>query len=98
MVAADVQNAYLQAPISEKHFIICGTEFRLKNIGKKEIITRDLYGGKADGRDFWHHLRSCIKFLGFEYLRDDPDFWMRKSLHKDGVTKYYDYVLLYTGD
>ena len=27
VMAADVQNAYLQAPTSEKHFVICGPEF-----------------------------------------------------------------------
>ena len=27
VVAADIQNAYLQAPSSEKHYIICGDEF-----------------------------------------------------------------------
>ena len=26
-MAADVQNAYLQAPSSEKHYVICGAEF-----------------------------------------------------------------------
>jgi hypothetical protein len=31
--AADVQNAYLQAPSSEKHCIICGKEFGLENEG-----------------------------------------------------------------
>jgi hypothetical protein len=41
----DIQNAYLQAPSSEKHFIICGTQFGLENIGKKSIIVRALYGG-----------------------------------------------------
>ena len=31
---ADVQNAYLQAPTSEKHYIICGDEFGIKHRGK----------------------------------------------------------------
>ena len=74
VVAADVQNAYLQAPTSEKHFIICGNEFGIENIDKKAIITSSLYGGKAAGRDFWNHLRSCMKFLGFESLHANPDF------------------------
>ena len=65
VMASDVQNAYLQAPTSENHFVICGPEFGIENIGKKAIFTRVLYGGKVSGRDFWHHLRSCMKFLGF---------------------------------
>ena len=44
VMAADVRNAYLQAPTSENHFFICGPEFGMENIGKKAIITRALYG------------------------------------------------------
>jgi len=32
--AADIKNAYLQAPSSQKDFIICGPEFGLEHIGK----------------------------------------------------------------
>ena len=98
VMAADIRNAYLQAPTSEKHFVICGPEFGIDNAGKKALITRALYGGKTAGRDFWHHLRSCMKFLGFESSRADPDVWMRQSVRKDGTTKYWEYVLLYTDD
>ena len=98
VMAADVRNAYLQAPTSEKHYIICGPEFGIEHVGKKAVITQALYGGKCAGRDFWHHLRSCMKFLGFESSRADPDVWMRESVREDGFTKYYEYVLLYTDD
>ena len=80
IMAVDVCNAYLQAPTSEKHFIICEPEFGIENIGKKDLITRALYGGKCTGRDFWNHLRICMKFLGFESLSDNPDIWMRESV------------------
>ena len=66
VLAADICNAYLQAPTSEKHYIICEEEFGIENIGKRAIIVRALYGGKAAGRDFWHHLRSCMEHLGFK--------------------------------
>ena len=39
-----------------------------------------------------------MKFLGFESSRADPDAWIRQSVHKDEVTKYWEYVLLYTDD
>ena len=29
VMAADVQNAYLQSPSSEKHYVVCGAEFGL---------------------------------------------------------------------
>ena len=52
---ADIQNAYIQAPTSEKHYIICGPEFG-EHCGKKALIRRALYGGKSAGRDYWLHL------------------------------------------
>ena len=66
VMAEDVRNAYLQAPTSEKHFFICVPEFGIENIDKKAVITRALYGRKVARRDFWHHMRSFMKFLGFE--------------------------------
>ena len=54
--AANIQNAYLQAPSSEKDYIICGVEFGLENIGKARLIHRALYGGKSAGNDFRNHL------------------------------------------
>ncbi len=56
VMGADIRNAYLQAPSSEKHFIICGPEFGIKNEGRVALIRRALYGGKVAGRNFWHHL------------------------------------------
>ena len=44
--AADVRNAYLQAPSSQKDYVICGPEFGLENVGKVGLIHRALYGGK----------------------------------------------------
>ena len=70
--AADIKNAYIQSPISEKHYIICGPEFG-EHEGKRALIKRALYGGKSAGRDYWLHLRSCMEFLGFEPCKADPD-------------------------
>ena len=60
-MGADIKNAYLQAPSSEKHFIVCGPEFGIENEGKLALIRQALYGGKVAGRDFWHHLRDCMR-------------------------------------
>ena len=35
VMAADIKNAYLQAPSSKKHYVICGAEFGLENVGKR---------------------------------------------------------------
>ena len=65
IMAVDVCNAYLQAPTSEKHFIICEPEFGIENIGKKDLVTRALHGVKCARSDSWHHLRNCMKSLWF---------------------------------
>ena len=82
----DIINAYLQATTSEKHYIICGIEFGLENVGKRHLIFRalygPLYGGKAAGRDLWHHLRSCMGFLGFNSRGGESDVWMRPATQK----------------
>ena len=64
ILAADIPNAYLQASMSEKHYIVCGKEFGLENVGKHALIVRALYGSKCAGRDFWHHLCSCVEHMG----------------------------------
>ena len=97
ITAADIRNAYLQAPSSEKHYIICGPEFGLENVGKRALIRRALYGGKMAGRDYWNHMRSCMEFLEFKTCIADPDVWMRKAKKADGST-YWEYVLLYVDD
>ena len=95
--AADVRNAYLQAPSSQKNCIICGPEFGLENVGKVALIQRALYGGKSAGKDFRNYLRSYMRHLEFESCPADPDVWMRPAKKADGST-YYEYILLYTDD
>jgi len=58
--AADIRNAYLQAPLLQKDYITCGPEFGLEHVGKKALIQQALYGGKSAGRDFRNQLRSCM--------------------------------------
>ena len=95
--AADIRNAYLQAPSSQKDYTICGPEFGLENIGRVALIHRALYGGKSAGRDFRNHLRSCMRHLNFVSCPADPDVWMRPAKTSNG-SDYYEYILLYTDD
>ena len=95
--AANIWNPYLQAPSSQKDYIICGPEFGVENIGQMALIHRALYGGKAAGRDFRNHLRSCMEFLNFKSCLADPNVWMRPAIKSDGNT-YYEYILLYVDD
>ncbi len=97
VLGADIRNAYLQAPSSEQHFIICGPEFGIENKGRIGLIQCAFYGGKVAGRNFWPHLRDCMEHLGFTSSRADPDAWF-KSSKKTTWEEYYEYVLLYVDD
>jgi hypothetical protein len=95
--AADIRNAYLQAPSSCKDYIVCGPEFGIENVGKTALIWRAIYGGETAGRDFRNHLRSCMRHLDFVSCPANPDVWMRPAKRSDG-SDYYEYILLYTDD
>ncbi len=96
ITAADIRNAYLQAPCSEKYYTTCGPEFG-SDAGKKAIITRALYGLHNAGSDYRNHLRDCMWHLKFESCYGDPDVWRRPAVRSDGQA-IYEYVLLYTDD
>ena len=94
---ADIQNAYLVAPTSEKHYIICGDEFGEQYNGCVAVITRALYGGKKAGRDYWTHMRKFMQSIEFTSCKADPDVWMRSAINEEGGP-YWEYILLYTDD
>ncbi len=52
---ADIENAYLTAPVAEKIWCKLGPEFGA-DAGKKAIIVRALYGLKSAGASFRNHL------------------------------------------
>ncbi len=79
VLGAEIQNAYLQAPSLEKHFIICGPEFRIENEDPVALIHHALYGGKAAGCNFWHYLCDCMGQLGFTSSHADLVVWLRLS-------------------
>jgi hypothetical protein len=95
--AADIRNAYLQAPSFCKDFIICGPEFSMENEGKMALFHRAIYGGKSAGRNVRNHLRSCMHYIGSKSCPADPDVWMRSAIKNDGK-EVYEYVFLYTND
>ena len=73
--AADICNADLQVPSSQKDYAICGPEFGIENIGKVELIHQALYGGKSMGRDFRNHTNSAhvrlIQIFGCDWHRKE---------------------------
>ena len=92
--AADIMNAFVQAPTTEKYYVECGPEFGYEKKGRKAIVKRALYGMKSSGRDFRNQLRDCMDHMCYKSCLADPDLWMR-SANLDNGTEYYGYILLY---
>jgi len=93
---SDIQNAYLTAPCAEKIWTVLGPEFG-PDAGKKAIIVRALYGLGSAGKSFTQHLASCMRHLGYQPCRADPDLWFKEDKYPDGEL-YYRYILLYCDD
>ena len=95
--AADIRNAYLQSPSSQKDYIICGPEFGIENQGRVALLWKALYGSNSAGWYFRNHLRACMRNINFTSCPADPNVWMWKAKKADGSC-YYEYILLYMED
>jgi len=94
---ADIANAFLQAPVLEKIWTICGPEFG-PDEGRKAILVRALYGLCSAGAAFRNHMADCMDNLGFKSCLADQDVWMRAATRPDDGFEYMEYVLLYVDD
>jgi len=97
-LAADVGNAYLNAPTKEKYYIVTGPEFGPLEQGKIAVIVRALYGLKSSGAMWRSHFAATLRDLGFTSSLADPDVWMRPSILPDDKQEYYEYILVYVDD
>jgi hypothetical protein len=52
---ADIENAYLTAPLTENVWTVLGPEYG-DDAGKRALIVRALYGLKSSGAAFRNHL------------------------------------------
>ena len=95
--SADIKNAYLTAPVTEKIWTILGPEFG-EDAGKKAIIVRALYGLKSAGAAFRNHLADCMDTLGYKSCLADQDLWYKPEIRPSDNHKYYSYMLLYVDD
>ena len=95
--ASDVQNAYLTAPCAQRIYTRLGPEFRLDK-DKLAVIVRALYGLKSARVSFGRHISNCMRTMGFEPCKADPDLWFQPATRPDNGVKYYEYVLLYVDD
>ena len=97
ILAADVGNAYLNAPTREKVYSTAGKEFGSK-AGSTIIIVRALYGLKSSGAAWRSHLAETLHGMNFTSSLADPDVWYRAAVKPDSGFKYYEYVLIYVDD
>ena len=94
--SADVQNAFLSAPVKEKVWLTAGPEFGPEQ-GKKMIVVRALYGLKSASASFRSFMAQKLDEMGFKSSKGDFDIWMRPAVKCDG-SEYYEYVMLYVDD
>jgi hypothetical protein len=95
ILGADIANAYLNAPTTEKQWTILGAK-RGTDAGKKAIIVSALYYGlKLSGAAYWNHLASYLQLLGFKSCLTDPDVLYRIAKLHEGE-EFYEYLLVYT--
>ena len=74
--AANIQNACLTAPVSEKTWTRLGPEFGADS-GKVAIIVHALHGLKSAGASFRNHLADCSGELGHASCKVDADVWLK---------------------
>jgi len=90
--ATDIGNAYLEAETQEKVFIIVGPEFG-KLEGHTLIIVKALYGLRTSGLRWHECLANCLRDMGFQLCKAEPNIWMRRN--EDNV---YEYIAVYVDD
>ena len=60
VMAADIGNAYLNAPAREKICVACGPEFG-SNQGRPVLIVRALYGLRSSGARWREHMAATLR-------------------------------------
>jgi len=90
VLSADIQNAYLTAPINEKYYVQTGMEFPESLKGRPAKVVRALYGLPIAG----HLFRS---FPWDMNRRKGTQTYMRPAVKKSGE-KYYEYLITYVDD
>jgi hypothetical protein len=94
---ADIENAYLMAPITEKVWTVIGPEFG-DDAGKRALIVRALYGLKSAGAAFRNHLAECMNHLGWHPCRTDMSLWMKSETRPEDGVMYWSYIMIYVDD
>jgi hypothetical protein len=94
---ADIENAYLTVPITEKVWTVLGPEFG-DDAGKCALIVRMLYGLKSASVAFRYNLAECMTYLGWKPCCTDRDLWAKAGMHPEDGMLYWAYILIYVDD
>jgi hypothetical protein len=81
VLAADVQNEYLNAQTKEKCYTITGPEFGPNNEGRLVLIVRALYGLRSSGARWQDRLADTIRTMVFKACLGDPNEWLRENVN-----------------
>ena len=96
VLAADIQNAYLNAPTEEKVWFCAGPEWG-ETKEKPVLIVRALYGLKSSGQEWRTHFAQMLESMGFKSSYADPDAWFKAGVKPNGE-EYFSYLLVYVDD
>jgi hypothetical protein len=94
---AEIDNAYLTAPITENVWTVLGPEFG-DDTGKCALIVRALYGLKSASVAFKNHPDECMNHLGWSPCRADRDLWTKAETRPDDGVLYWAYILIHVDD
>jgi len=94
--AADVGNAYLNAPCCEQIWTQAGKEFG-SDEGCVMLIVRALYGLKTSGAAWQSTFAQKLHELGYESTKADPNVWIQSVVKANGY-QYYEMLLVYVDD
>ena len=95
-MAADIPNAYLNAPTEEKVWFRAGLEWG-QHEGKPVLIVRALYALKSSGQAWRTHFAQTLGSLGFKLSFANPDVWYCPGVKPNGE-EFYTYLLVYVDD
>jgi hypothetical protein len=97
VIAADVQNAYVQESSLGKYASVADDEFG-DDKGKTALSVRALYGLKSSGASWCAHIAHNLTDVNFVPSHGNPDVWMLLAFNQMTKALYWEYLLVYVDD